>query len=418
MKAVVEGRRPAVDGLLEELGWLYATQLTGIKLGLDNMRRLLAALEFEESPGRFPPVFVHVAGTNGKGSVCAMLDALSRAGGYRTGLYTSPHLVNFGERMRVDGRVIAEVRVRDGLRRLRELTRDWENPPTFFEYATALALDHFREERVEIVVWETGLGGRLDATNVVEPAVSILTPIALDHQNYLGETIEEVAAEKAGIIKPGVPVVSAPQAPAVEAVFRRVAAGQRAPIEFTGASWDGPIGLEGGHQRRNAALALAAMRAAGLPLRESHIAPALREVTWPGRFQVLEAGRLVLDGAHNPAAAHQLVTTWREKFGLTKATVIMALMRDKDAGAVAEALAPLMARVLTVAARNPRAHSAESLRAIFAGRATAEAMPDLAIALERARSFPEPILICGSLYLVGEALSLLDGAEPPVESWQ
>jgi dihydrofolate synthase/folylpolyglutamate synthase len=418
MKTAVVGRQSAVDRFSEALRWLYATQLTGIKLGLDNMRRLLVELDFDEMPGRFPPLFLHVAGTNGKGSVCAMLDALCRASGYRTGLYTSPHLVSFCERIRVDGTPIAELQAADGIERLRELTRAWEHPPTFFEYTTALALEHFRTVRAEIIVWETGLGGRLDATNVVQPAVSVLTPVAMDHQNYLGHTLGEVAAEKAGIIKLGAPVVSAPQEPLVEQIFRVTATTHGSPIEFVDESWDGPLGLVGDHQRRNAALALAAVRAAGLPLRESTIAPALAAVSWPGRFQLLEGGRLVLDGAHNPSAATRLVETWRQRFGAEKATVILALMRDKDVGGFARTLAPLMTRAFTVAARNPRAHSAESLRTLVVDHAPAEAFDSLGTAIERAHEFPEPILICGSLYLVGEALALLGGENPPEETWQ
>jgi dihydrofolate synthase/folylpolyglutamate synthase len=418
MKATVDGRQSTVDRFSKALRWLYATQLTGIKLGLDNMRRLLLELGFDESPGRFPPLFLHVAGTNGKGSVSAMLDALCRASGHRTGLYTSPHLISFCERIRVDGATISEAQVANGIERLRELTRHWEHPPTFFEYTTALALEHFRAERAEIIVWETGLGGRLDATNVVQPAVSVLTPVAMDHQNYLGHTLGEVAAEKAGIIKPGAPVVSAPQEPLVEQVFRVTATTHGSTIEFVDESWDGPLGLAGDYQRRNAALALAALRVAGLPPRAAAIAPALESVNWPGRFQLLEGGRLVLDGAHNPGAAARLVETWRQRFGTEKATVILALMRDKDVGGFARALAPLMTRALTVTARNPRAHSAESLRALVADHAPAEAIDSLRAALERAREFPEPILVCGSLYLVGEALALLGGENPPEESWQ
>jgi dihydrofolate synthase/folylpolyglutamate synthase len=418
MKSAVDRRPSTVDSFSSSLRWLYATQLTGIKLGLDNMRRLLAELDFDETPGRFPPLFLHVAGTNGKGSVSAMLDALCRASDYRTGLYTSPHLVSFCERMRVDGEPIPPTSVSEGIERLRKLTRKWEHPPTFFEYATALALEHFRTERAEVIVWETGLGGRLDATNVVQPAVSVLTPVAMDHQNYLGHTLGEVAAEKAGIIKPGAPVVSAPQDPLVEQIFRVTAATHGSPIEFVDTAWGGALGLEGDHQRNNAALALAALRAAGLPLRESAIAPALEAVSWPGRFQVLEGGRVVLDGAHNPGAAVRLVETWCRRFGVEKATVILAMMRDKDAASFAQALGPLMARTLTVAARNPRAHSAESLRAVLAEFAPAEAIGSLAEALDRAREFPEPILICGSLYLVGEALALFGGEKPPEETWQ
>jgi len=418
MSAIVDMQRPVADSFSKQLRWLYGTQLTGIKLGLDNMRRLLGDLGFEDTPGRFPPIFLHVAGTNGKGSVSAMLDALCRATGLRTGLYTSPHLVSFCERIRVDGVPISRPNVAEGIEQLRKLTRRWENPPTFFELTTALALDHFRAERAEVIVWETGLGGRLDATNVVHPVVSVLTPVALDHQNYLGHTLGEVAAEKAGIIKPGVPVVSATQDPLVEQIFRVTASTHGSPLEFVDGSWTGPLGLEGDHQRNNAALAIASMRAARLPLDDDEIADALRTVSWPGRFQILEQGRLVLDGAHNPGAASRLAETWRQHFGPKKASVIMAMMRDKDAISFSRALEPVMARAFTLAARNPRSHSAESLRALVSGVATAEGVDNLRDALDRARGFPEPILICGSLYLVGEALALVAGENPPEETWQ
>ena len=201
----------------ESLSWLYGTQQVGIKLGLDNIRRLLGALGVEVERSRF----LHVAGTNGKGSVCAMLDAICREAGFRTGLYTSPHLVTFHERIRLNGVMIPGEAVVAGLSRIRGLIAGWEMHPTFFEITTALALDYFQRENAELIVLETGLGGRMDATNVVRPAVSVITAIGLDHQAYLGSTLAEIAGEKAGIIKPGLPVVSAPQDREAEAVLRR-----------------------------------------------------------------------------------------------------------------------------------------------------------------------------------------------------
>ena len=185
----------------ESLGWLYSTQQFGIKLGLDNIRRLLKALGDPHEHLSF----LHVAGTNGKGSVCAMLEAILRAADHKTGLYTSPHLIDFRERIRVGGNKIPREATSRGLENLRRLAASWDHSPTFFEFATALALQHFAESDCEFVVLETGMGGRLDATNAVMPVVSVITPIALDHTRWLGKTVAEVAWEKAGIIKPSVP---------------------------------------------------------------------------------------------------------------------------------------------------------------------------------------------------------------------
>jgi dihydrofolate synthase/folylpolyglutamate synthase len=230
----------------EALGWLYATQRFGIKLGLENTERLLVALSVVE--GRAPrdrslmsmcdgeatasqssalqlesrsSGGIHVAGTNGKGSVCAMIDAIARAAGHRTGLFTSPHLVSFRERIRVNGEKISEEEVARGLCEIRERIRDWDPHPTFFEITTALAWQHFQKARCEILVLETGMGGRLDATNAVQSSVSVITPIDFDHEKWLGHSIGEIAKEKAGIIKRRIPVVSAPQRPEAEVIIRQ-----------------------------------------------------------------------------------------------------------------------------------------------------------------------------------------------------
>src|SRR2546427_591572 len=205
----------------EALSWLYSLQRFGIKLGLENIRRLLAALSrsggFQAAVGdleiALPWKVIHIAGTNGKGSVCAMIDSICRAHGYRTGLFTSPHLVTFRERIRVNGEMISEHGVADGLTTIRNLVADWDPHPTFFEVTTALAVKYFFEANIDVAILETGIGGRLDATNAIQSDVSVITQIGFDHEELLGTTLAEIAGEKAGIIKPGIPVVSAQQRP-------------------------------------------------------------------------------------------------------------------------------------------------------------------------------------------------------------
>ena len=409
----------------DALAWLYGTQLSGIKLGLDNMRRLLAALAWQ--PGETTR-YLHVAGTNGKGSVCAMLDAVCRAEGYRTALFTSPHLVSFRERMRLDGEPISEAAVAEGLTRLRDMTAAWETPPTFFELTTALALDWFSRESAKIVVLETGLGGRLDATNVLEAsalAACVITAIDIDHAAWLGDTLTAIAAEKAGILKPGVPAVSAPQLPEGEATLRHVAHERGTPLRFVTepvASAEIVVNLAGSHQRLNAALALAALADAGIAIPPQAVRQGLARVEWPGRFQQLENGRVILDGAHNPAAAHRLAQTWAEEFGAeARATIVLGVLRDKDAAGIARALAPIAARfVATQSHNNPRALATAELATILAdaspGLACRQA-ETLTAALSLARAHDERILIAGSLFLVGEALAQLlpNGGRPDLE---
>ncbi len=311
----------------ESLKWLFNTQRFGIKLGLENSRRLFDALDVPQPDERI----IHVAGTNGKGSVCALLDSICRAAGYRTALFTSPHLVSFRERIQVNGKLISEDDVVRGLAKIRELIAKWEPHPTFFEIATGLALDHFRNSEAEIVVLETGMGGRLDATNVVRPIVSILTPIDYDHQKWLGATLTEIAREKAGIIKTDVPVVSARQLPEAEAVIRARAAECAAPLDFVRQPFERlPIALSGSHQKQNAALALSALHTAKIEVNEDAIARGLAGIVWPARFQDWDE-RTIIDGAHNPAGARTLAETWQENFGDQQATIVLAVLQEKDA---------------------------------------------------------------------------------------
>src|SRR5437016_8505154 len=212
----------------EPLGWLYSLQRFGIKLGLQNIQRLIAELHVDLSDARV----IHVAGTNGKGSVCAMIDSICRTQKYRTGLFISPHLVTFRERIRVNGKMISENEVAAGLTKIRKLVADWDPHPTFFEIATALALKHFAEAKIDIVVLETGLGGRLDATNAIQSDVAVITPIALDHEKWLGDSLEKIASEKAGIIKERRPVVSARQPAEAERVINLRAAECEASLQI------------------------------------------------------------------------------------------------------------------------------------------------------------------------------------------
>ena len=384
----------------EALAWLDAAQVFGIKLGLEKTRRLL---ESEGHPERRLKS-IHVAGTNGKGSTCAMIAAILRAAGYRVGLYTSPHLIDFRERIRVDGKMIPPEDTATGLARLRRTCAGWEHPPTFFEISTALALSHFAASGCDYAVLETGMGGRLDATNVVIPVVSVITPLAMDHAEWLGGTIARVASEKAGIIKAGVPAVSAAQEPEAAAVLREKAAAERTPITFVSQSWPGRVALPGLHQNRNAALAVEAVRACGADVSEEAIPRALGEVVWPARFQRI-GDRIVLDGGHNPHAVAALAATWREIFGAEKATIIFGALSDKDYAAMIAAFQPIAGGFLFVLVANSRA----AAPALFPPLCPApcRCCEDLPAALALALAAPHRILVAGSLFLAGEALGLL-----------
>ena len=404
----------------EAVAWLYGSQMHGIKLGLENIQRLVAALGIRVD-GPDAPKFLHVAGTNGKGSVCALLDACCRAAGLRTGLFTSPHLITFRERIRLDGEMISEAEVAEGLTKIRALTEGWDHAATFFEIATALALAWFQRKGAEVVALETGMGGRLDATNVVTPAVCVLTPIDLDHQQWLGETLAAIAGEKAGIIKPGVSIISAPQAEEVQAVFAQIATERGASLKYVTQPLESlEIGLAGSHQRWNAALAVEALALAGLDLPASAILEGLSHVAWPGRFQQIHP-RFVLDGAHNPSAAQRLATTWQEIHGDKRATLILGILRDKDARGICEALLPIAGRILAVPVQSPRTATPQEIcKAIglVAPRQECIAVRDLPAAIRIATSMERRTLITGSLFLVGEALAHFEQSAPPEASSQ
>lgn len=391
---------PALPPALE---WLYSVQLFGIKPGLDNTRRLLRELALPGSAQRF----IHVAGTNGKGSTCAFIESILRTAGERTGLFTSPHLVSFCERMRFRGEMPAMEEVEHAIHALRPVVAGWDPHPTFFELTLALALDWLDRRGAEVIVLETGMGGRLDATNVFTPLVSVITPIDMDHQQWLGGTLAEIAVEKAGIIKPGVPVVSAPQRPEAEVVLRETAARLGAPLTFIEAPWPHPLPLPGGHQQWNAALAVAAVQAAGFRVPDAFIHEGLARTTWPARFQRTADGRCVIDGAHNPHGTASLVETWRREFPGEKARVIFGAVAAKDFAASLALLGEIAASFAFVTVNSPRAVPASELTAHAPASIPVECFDSLPAAL--ASPAPPRSLICGSLYLCGEALAQLQG---------
>jgi dihydrofolate synthase/folylpolyglutamate synthase len=402
-----------VKSYSEALSWLYSTQLFGIKPGLEPVLRMVRALAIPIDPrgdeGK-PVMRVHVAGTNGKGSTCAMLASICRAAGLRTGLYTSPHLVSFRERIQIDGDWIPEDAVLRGLNTLRNTVEKWDPHPTFFELVTVLALWWFQQSGVSVVVLETGMGGLLDATNVVTPSVSVLTPIGLDHQKQLGENVREIALQKAGILKKGVPAVSAPQASDVRTVFSQAAREKEVRLRWVCEPWrKGSVGLRGEVQQWNAALAVAAVQLLPRSFPDATIAAGLAGVHWPGRFHRLEQ-TLVLDGAHNPHAAAELIRTWRGEFGALRAEVVFGAAEDKDAAGMLRILAPLMDSLTVVPIRGRTTMPPDILEKL-----ARECAPGLQVYREEslaavlARKPTGMRLVTGSLFLVGEALAVLQG---------
>ncbi len=373
----------------------------GVKLGLERMERLLAKLG---NPERDLAV-VHLAGTNGKGSTAAFLEAGLLGAGVRTGLYTSPHLCRFTERIRVAG---AEIPRDDLCRLLDRVMTAAGDEATFFEVVTALALVHFAEQGVELAVLETGLGGRLDATNVVTPTLAIITPIHLDHTEVLGPDLEAIAGEKAGIIKPGAQTLAAPPtSPAVRRVLEeRAAACGNPPVRWQGV--DFPVEAAGPRapfQRQNLALAMEALeqlRGAGWAIPRPAAEQAMAAAHWPGRLEPAGHG-VLLDGAHNPDGCAALVRALGDR---GQWDIVLGLLQPRSPHEMAAALAPLARRFIFTAPRSPRAVDPE---AFSDPGVPAVVTPNLTAALGEALRIPGRTLVTGSLYLVGEARTLLLG---------
>ena len=405
-----------MNSLGSALDWLYSTQLFGIKPGLAPMIRLAETLRIptESAPvsqagdGRNGPAYIHVAGTNGKGSTCAFIASICKEAGFRTGLYTSPHLISFRERIQLNGIPIPENEAFEGILRIRAVIKDWDPHPTFFEITTALALEWFKRREADVVVLETGMGGRLDATNIVTPIVSVITPIAFDHEKYLGDTIGAIAREKAGIIKTSRAAVSSLQKPAAKAALDSKAREMGTSILWAESPYDGPVGIPGKIQSWNAALASLAIQASRLPISMQTVQRGLAKTQWPGRFQEV-SNDLVLDGAHNPDAAKVLVENWRNRFGNEKAALIFGCMADKNISEILEILAPIVSSIHLIPIESPRAVSVDQLHRL--SRSLTPAIPSYCdTSLRDALGAPtqERRLVTGSLFLVGDALALIN----------
>lgn len=408
------------------------------RLGLERIAALLERMGRPQDALKF----VHVAGTNGKGSTCAYIASILQAAGYRTGLFTSPYIICFEERIRVNGENISFAALTEVTLFVKEhadaLYAETGDHPTEFELMTAVALEHFKRSGCDIVVLEVGLGGRLDSTNVIDaPEAAVIARIGLDHTELLGSTLAAVAREKAGIIKRGAPVVSWRQEPEAEEAVRRVAAEQGCALfepdfsqlkvkaqqngvrEFSYRGYDGlRTSLLGTYQPYNAALAIEAvetLRARGWEIPESAVRDGIAKTVWQGRFEVLpgsaNAPTLVIDGGHNPQGAQVLAESLRDVFPGTKPVFIMGVLADKDYPAMVRAVLPLAHAFITVTPPNPRALSAESLaQEIRAAGGTANSAATMTDALAQARALAGANgVVCafGSLYSIAELKAAL-----------
>ncbi|HSF66616.1 MAG TPA: folylpolyglutamate synthase/dihydrofolate synthase family protein [Nitrospiraceae bacterium] len=417
------------------VAYLYHLQKHGIKLGLETMTALITLLGMPQARYRT----LHIAGTNGKGSTAAMAAAVLQAAGYRVGLYTSPHLVEFRERIRVNGEMIGESQVAQLTEQLQALCQPGLSP-TFFEYTTAMAFQHFADSGVDIAVLEVGLGGRFDATNVVMPMACAVTTISLDHQEYLGNTRSSIAFEKAGIIKPGTPVVLGRLEDDARLTIEQVARERQAPVfrlnedfctegagsrQFSyrglGVKFEGlTCALEGRHQLDNAACALALVEAAapqGVSVTAEAVHEGLRRVNWAGRLEIADSHpTILLDGAHNPAAATALANflMHSEQSHLSRPVVlVLGMMRDKDHRGFVAPLKGLVDEIVLTQADLPRSATAHELRASLGDLILhPHVAPLLSDAMTLARRLATPgglVCVTGSLILVGECMAWLRG---------
>jgi dihydrofolate synthase/folylpolyglutamate synthase len=415
------------------LDWLYALEAAK---GMDfKLERVALALQRLGDPHRRYPV-LHIAGTNGKGSVAALLDAVLRAAGRRVGLYTSPHLVDLAERIQLDGRPVSHATIIALADEVRAVSSARGIDLTFFEIVTVMAFLAFARAGIDAAVVEVGLGGRLDATNVVDPLVAVITSIGLDHTEWLGETRAAIAAEKGGIIKPGRPVVLGPLAADAAEVLQRMAEDMHAPLvtgddgaaspararryrvgtaagggfDFDGLGWTLrglPQVLRGAHQLRNAGTAVAALALVREPLGvdESAVRAGLAAVRWPGRLEIVDHAPLtIVDGAHNPDGAAALMRELPGMIGARPLHLLFAVMGDKDWRPMVEILAPGCRGVVVTEVRSPRGAPCREVAAAFAPHCPAVAEPDLARAWHLVRQnagATGAVVAAGSLFLVG-----------------
>lgn len=420
----------------ETLTWLFDQETMGIKFGLENVTELLHRMGDPHKSFRS----VHVAGTNGKGSVSAMTASVLGKAGYRTGLYTSPHLVDFRERMKVGGKDIGQkemLRLAEEVRGHAEEMRSGSEKKrlTFFELTTAMAFAHFAREGAEMAVVEVGMGGRLDATNVIEPECCAITAISLEHTQYLGPTIRDIAGEKAGIIKPGVPVVTIDQSPEALEVFASIARQKKAPLKIVGAdhgyelisstlSGTGvyveelgmniEVPLVGSYQGANCALAcgvLAELMGRGIYIPDEAIDQGMRYVKWPGRLDVVSWDpRLILDVTHTPAGA-EAVSAEVERLVGSDVVLVLGVLADKDVRSIAASFGRIARRAIATAPRTKRAAAASATKEALRPHCPVEMVDDVGEAVEKALGAAgkeDTVLVTGSLYTVGEAMRWLN----------
>lgn len=414
------------------LDTMYALGRFGIVLGLSTMKGILSKLG---NPHK-DLACIHVAGTNGKGSVSSTLSHILHQSGYRTGLYTSPHLVSFNERIMIDNEPVTNDEVVDAYHAVAAVNTG-ERSATFFEISTAMAFYLFRKKKVEYAVIETGMGGRLDATNIITPDLSIITNISLEHKSYLGSTLSDIAFEKAGIIKQGVPVITAADQATVLSVIEKTASANQAPLSiyrrdfkvrrkkqegcFTyyglNETWqDMRVELKGKHQVDNGALALAAceiLRQKADRISEETVRRGLKATCWPGRLEVLSQSPLTMvDGAHNLMSIHKLSDYLEEYHSGKKITLITGVLDDKAYSAMFKRLLPLCTRVILTQAKTERAIDPERLfnvaKDLCPDVTIINDIPEAILHAEKKTGIHDMICISGSLYVVGEAKAFFD----------
>jgi dihydrofolate synthase/folylpolyglutamate synthase len=418
----------------EHLSSLYRLRQYGVKLGLDTINRLARGLGNPHEHFRS----IHVAGTNGKGSIAAILSSVLVKEGYKVGLYTSPHLVRFNERIQVDGCPVSDEAAAAAAEAVQLVYTQGGHPPTFFECATAMALYHFASENVDWAILETGMGGRLDATNVVCPEVSIISTISMDHQAYLGNTLAKIAAEKGGIIKEQIPVVTAVKSKEALEVIQKIASEKNAPLHRLGSDLrvrrDGQggfsyfgiqskwnklkVALCGGHQILNAGIALGALELLmrkGIGISEQSIYQGLAGVKWPGRLEIVsEQPLVILDGAHNPAGVRSLKQYLTNKLNGRRLTLVVGIMADKSWRVMLHTLIPIADRLIITRPQSDRAVDIERLAALIRPfRKEFKVVPRvdeaMAAAIKHA-SHKDAVCLAGSLYAVGEAKAYLENS--------
>ncbi len=414
----------------QAVGYLYGLQKFGIKLGLERTQKLLDSLGNPQKGMKF----IHVAGTNGKGSVCAFLESILKVAGFKVGFYSSPHLVRFTERFRINGKEIEK----DAVAALTDEVRaasDPDDPLTFFEATTVMALSFFAREKTDFAIMEVGMGGRLDSTNVINPIAAGITNVSMEHQQYLGSRLLDIAYEKGGVIKKGVEVVTGVTQPSLVDLYGRIADEKGAKLlrigkdiryrtTTSGLHYYGTdrkmegieLSLKGVFQSRNAAIALGILEIVeqkGFVVEEDHVREGLKSTFWPGRLQVFSTEpALVLDGSHNPGAIRTIVSTLDKTFSFKRLILVIGIMADKDIGSMLKEIVPISDYVIYTRPVYERAADPRVLYEKARGLGVSgEIASDIPLALARAKALADPkdlILVCGSLFTVGEALTHLD----------